>query len=197
MKRQKKRTRGFTLIEVMMAVGIMTIGAVAIMGMIQASTRGNAQARSITSATQNTQLWVDRLHRLALRWTTGSQSGVAGIPYLAGLSNANSTGWFVPGITDGADGYSGLDWQGTPVNAANARYCTLLNLTWINSGRSIRADVLTYFPRTSNDSATGGASAFTCTAGANGTATVASLGTSTAKLGSVRAATVLRWSPLQ
>jgi prepilin-type N-terminal cleavage/methylation domain-containing protein len=197
MKRARRRTRGFTLIEVMLAIGIMTIGAVAIMGMLRASTLANTEARILTNATQNTQMWVDRLQRLSLRWTTNTQAGVAGIPYLAALSNGTDTGFIVPGTANGADGIAGLDWQGTPAGAANARFCTLVRLAWISSGESMRADVITYYPRRSFDPVTGGASAFTCTAGASGSAIVTELGTANSRFGSVRSATLLRWSPLQ
>lgn len=200
MRARARSTRrdGFTLIEVMMAVGIMTVGAVAIMAMIQASTRGNAEARALTNATQNTQLWIDRLQRLSVRFTQGTQNGVLGIPYLNALHDATSSGWFTPGADAeaGEDGVVGLDWQGNPVGEDGARFCTLLNLSWINVGRAIRAEVITYYPRRSTDSAAGGADAFTCTAGADGTDVVTELGTASSRFTSVRAATVLRWSPL-
>ena len=163
MSRARRRTRGFTLIEIMLAIGIMTIGAVAIMGMLRASTLANTEARILTNATQNTQMWVDRLHRLALRWSTNTQAGVAGIPYLAALANATDTGFVVPSNANGADGIAGLDWQGTPTGAANARFCTLVRLAWIASGVSMRAEVITYYPRRSFDPVVGGASSFTCT----------------------------------
>ncbi len=194
--RRKRRTLGFTLVEIMVALAIMMGGLVAVMSMITISTRGNASARAITNATLNTQWWLARLQRMSLRWTTQNQAAVATIPYLNRLAvTATSTGWFVPGGEADTDGYTGLDYQGNPSGVADTRFCTLINLTWITQGVSARAEVITYYPIRSEDPASGGAAAYDCTVGDNAVVPTL-LGTPSSNLGSVRAATVLRWSPI-
>ena len=55
-----------------MAIGVLTAGAVGIMALVQASTRGNMEARQMTTGSQLASLWIGRLRRDALNWTRSS-----------------------------------------------------------------------------------------------------------------------------
>jgi prepilin-type N-terminal cleavage/methylation domain-containing protein len=207
MRRASHRRAGFTLLEVMIAVGLMTVGALAIMAMQQASTRGNIEARQIGTATEITSRWVERLRRDALGWnrigTSAAELGPAGtLSQMAAVGGtATTTGWFrAPAPALGQVIGPGFDWTGRPViaaaNAADIRYCTYVRLTWVRTGVLMRADVLTWWHRrgAGGDPSISNPAAFTCltTDPATVTADIDSVET---VLKSVRGSTLLRWTP--
>jgi prepilin-type N-terminal cleavage/methylation domain-containing protein len=61
--------RGYTAVEVLMAMTIMTIGAAAVMSMQKASVQGNLDARETDLANSIARMWVERLQRDAMQWT--------------------------------------------------------------------------------------------------------------------------------
>ncbi len=209
---------GFTLLEVMIAVGLMTVGALAIMAMQQAATRGNVEARQIGTATEITSRWIERLRRETLRWnavgTSPADLGDGGLlAALVGPMNeddpddeTDNVAWQaipVDGTLTGDIGPA-FDWTGLPVpNVAPdeddptdaVRYCTYVQLTWVREGSLMRADVLTWWHRrgAGGDVAISNPSAFHC-ATSSPSAVVADLADPETTLKSVRASTLLRWT---
>src|SRR5271165_2005192 len=61
--------RGYTAVEVLMAMTVMTIGAAAVMSMQKASVQGNLDARETDVANSIARMWVERLQRDAMQWT--------------------------------------------------------------------------------------------------------------------------------
>lgn len=157
-----RRSRaGYTLIEVMMALGVLTAGSVAILGMIQATTRGNMEARQISTANQVAQLWIERLRRDALNWTTTplapsdpAQVGatVSSTTFLKLTpSPGTASDWFVPAPeTPGETANFGF--YGNDLTAGETpHYCTNVRLAWVFPGQAVRADVRVWWARRSND----------------------------------------------
>lgn len=153
-RRRTLRARaGYTLIEVMMAVGVLTAGSVAIMAMHQAATRGNMEARQMTTANQAAQRWVERLRRDALNWT---QSANVANPALllrtTYLRNVPAPGtapaWVVP-VPDVTSGETAnFDFYGNDIAAGAAPYyCTNVRLAWVYPGQAMRADVRVWWVR--------------------------------------------------
>jgi Tfp pilus assembly protein PilV len=64
--------RGFTAVEVLIAMTIMIIGAAAIMSMQKASVLGNLDARKTDIANSIARTWVERLQRDSMQWTLPS-----------------------------------------------------------------------------------------------------------------------------
>jgi type II secretory pathway pseudopilin PulG len=202
MRRGRKRAGGFTLLEVMIAVGLMTGGALAIMAMQQASTRGNMAARQVDTATNVTSRWVERLRRDALAWTrpgTSTQE-LGGSSIISTLGAKPTTDYFLaPAPAGDLETTPGFDWLGLPTrNAAQTRYCTLLRLTWVRQGALMRADVLTWWHRrgAGGDTTISDPASFTCT-DADVSEVVADLASSETVLRAVRASAVLRHTPRQ
>lgn len=63
-----KATRGFTLVEVMVAVGLIAVGAMGVLGLLRQSARANRHARQLDVATQIAENWLERLKIDALEW---------------------------------------------------------------------------------------------------------------------------------
>lgn len=139
-RRARRKLRGFTLIEVMLAVAVMLVGVLGIIQLQRSVFRANADARTTATATANTERWVGVLRRSALRWTDSAT--VAGVPYLEDVGS----GWVIP-ASDTAEPY-GMDWYGVPTTtAADIRYCTLIKLTWLTQDAAMRAEVITFWPK--------------------------------------------------
>ena len=201
------RTGGFTLIEVMMALAIMTVGAVGLLSLQTATVRGNADARQLTVATQVNQLWVERLRRDALRWTAPSVSALraaSGPRYLRNVPAPGGgwSGWFAPVDPVRAPGDPqsyGFDYRGFDTfDPAQMFYCTHVNLRWVDPGRTLRADVRTFWHKRgqANDAAYADGRLFAgCAVGAEGAVT-AELASPAPRIHAVQTSVVLRWTRL-
>lgn len=83
-----KHRRGYTMIEVMMALAILAIGAAGVVAMEKAAVVGNASAKSIATATALATRWAERLHADSMVWNT-----------LTPLSDIGETRWLLTAVT--------------------------------------------------------------------------------------------------
>ena len=150
------RPRGYTAVEVLMAMTVMAIGAAGVMSMQKASVLGNLDARKTDVANSIARTWVERLQRDAMQWTEpGPTTGTAtNMATAAILSNAiaSAGNWVFP------DQYIGLTPPFSPAfdilgrdlpagNLGNAVFCANVRLTWLTAGELLRADVRVLWPR--------------------------------------------------
>jgi type IV pilus assembly protein PilV len=185
---------GFTLIEVMMALAIMVVGAVGILAMQRAATRANSEAREFTTATQITRNWVEIARRDALNWNQTGIGGVAGTQYLRNVPIAAGApgAWFTPAaaVTETTSyGYNGLPAVGAP------HYCVNMRLRWTLQPEAIRTEVRTWWHRrtASMDNAYGDRQLYAnCGVGSEGAITGEIY--TTYRIRAVQAATVVRWT---
>lgn len=159
------REKGFTLVEVMVALGVMTISAMALFGMQAQATRANVRARDMTVASQIAQNAIERLKLDGLAWNTIADpvSDLRNTSWL-NLINAATPGDFMsmPEATDPTRAgttpvlSNGFDLYGiqVPISGATAaelaaiRYCSSMRLGWIyNTNRVIRADVRVWWSK--------------------------------------------------
>ncbi len=193
-----RRERGFTLIEVMIAIGIITVGSLGILAMQSATIRGNAEARQMSMATQRTRTWMDRLERDALRWNLAGAQPANREPtlFLDHVTAPTATPVFVAPtpVTEstGALMRSGASFAGLDVEDEDGPvYCTHIELTWAVQGELIRARVRTTFHRQ-----TGTQFALSTQCASNAEAITADLASATPSFRAVTATTMLRWRPL-
>jgi prepilin-type N-terminal cleavage/methylation domain-containing protein len=157
-----RRRRGFTLIEVMVSLGIMTIAGMAVVALQQQITRGNVHARQITIATQIAQTWIERLKLDALRWNTadpatdlnqtlylsampavGTRAGFTTIPFLTPTNTAG-----IARMLSSAFDYYGDDLSMAAGDPPNLFYCASHRLNWVYANqRLIRADVRVWWAK--------------------------------------------------
>ena len=146
----KPSQSGFTLVEVMIAIGIMTVGSLGILSMHQAVSGANRSAQEMNTALAITERWVERVERDSLSWseqgiTSTSLSSTAYLSELAGTVSA--TDWFTPAPADSRESfafnYFGDDTQST----GDIKYCTNLRLSWLRQGNSARVDIRTFWYR--------------------------------------------------
>ena len=164
-RKMSKRAQGFTLVEVLVALGVMTVGAAAIIGMQQQTTRANVHARQLTIATQIAQNVLERLKLEGLAWnsvTTQPNTDLQNAPTLRPIVGATAGAFMtLPQRTVTASGISRVlsnayDYYGADMDLTNADqatlarvvYCAGYRLSWIyNNFRSIRADVRVWWSK--------------------------------------------------
>jgi hypothetical protein len=154
-----KNNRGYTAVEVMMALTLLMIGSVGVMAMQRAAVQGNADAREMDVATSIARMWIERLERDATLWTPSVVPVVppANLPS-AVLVNENTTGqWYIPqtrlvGAAPQNDTESaGFDILGQDMGSLTQpglRYCVNVRLTPLTTDQTlIRAEVRVFWPR--------------------------------------------------
>jgi prepilin-type N-terminal cleavage/methylation domain-containing protein len=88
--------RGYTLIEVMVAIAISAIGISGIVAMQSATARSNQDAHETQVATMFARTWIERIKRDAVMWTAAGNPAPGVIFAGRNLGLANSGNYFVP-----------------------------------------------------------------------------------------------------
>lgn len=157
-RNQKRRiAAGFTILEVMMAMGIVAAGAVAIIGLQVTALRANEQARRQTQASAIAREWADRIRRDGARFRRNAgATGVEQTQWLSQVVPQNGL-WLTPAVfavpPAGVESVA-YDHNGRPTAAGvNTRYCVNVRFTWAdgNAGATtnaaVRAEVRVAYPR--------------------------------------------------
>lgn len=156
------RQKGFTIVEVMVALGVMTISAMALFGMQAQATRANVRARDMTVASQIAQNVLERMKMDGLAWNTLGEPAVVlnntsmlqlidgsgafmTLPERSETRGAKTVVW-----SNGFDLY-GIDVpiSGAPVaTLSSIRFCASQRLSWVyDTRRAIRADVRVWWSK--------------------------------------------------
>ena len=94
----RRSPRGYTVMEVMMALAILTIGASGVIAVQKATMIGNTNARNLATANSIAQSWVERLRADALVWNAPANADDIGdTNWLKSADPANpNTPWIAP-----------------------------------------------------------------------------------------------------
>jgi len=142
---------GFTLIEVMIAIGIMTVGSLGILAMHNAVSSANRAANEMNTAIAITERWIERIDRDALSWTEEgiNSSALSGTNYLSALAGSVAdTDWFTPTPNTNTNEWYRFNYAGQDDDAGTStKYCVNLRLGWLRQGSSMRVDVRTFWFR--------------------------------------------------
>lgn len=141
---------GFTLVEVMIAIGIMTIGSLGILSMHHAVSGANRSANEMNTAIAITEKWMERVDRDALSWSEEGINSTAlnSTAYLKELAGSlQPTDWFTPAPADSSESYA-FDYFGRDdPSGSNIKYCVNLRMVWLRQGSSARVDIRTFWFR--------------------------------------------------
>ena len=162
MRARLQRQRGYTAVELMMAIGIFSIGVTGVIAMQKVTSVSNQHAKNLGIATHIATSWLDTLATDAVMWN--HPSATSPVPDLtqttwlqlvsANASNANS--WFLPLYSNQLGFGPAFDALGNPIDpdAApnNIAFCSHLRLSWLyqptSSGNGlIRAEVRVFWLR--------------------------------------------------
>ncbi len=165
--RSAAKTRGYTAIEVLMALTIFAVGAAGIISMQRASIQGNVDARRLDVANGIAREWIERIRRDATLWTTATNLNQTKILN----AYANSAAFVLPlppgnycptsptGSNNNADGLCpAFDIFGRDLSVSDATYaayCANIRLDTValdpnNNPDLMRAEVRVYWPRQLN-----------------------------------------------
>jgi prepilin-type N-terminal cleavage/methylation domain-containing protein len=149
--RGERQRQAFTLIEVMVSLGVMTVGAMAIVALQQHTIRSNSHARQVTTAMQIAQRWVERLKQDAHTWNApGTLAQTAYLQQIVANPNVFQTinvAFNPPGnpVSNAFD-YQGNDIANNSVNPP-IFYCASFRPAWVFNGRAMRVDVRVWWAR--------------------------------------------------
>ncbi len=142
------RQRGFTLIEVMVALLIFGIGLLGIMALHVVARKGNNDAQNVSAATVISEHWMERLRTESTMWQTGATDLAASeTPMLAPMAPGimtpgATTGWIAP--PDNPLLNKTLE-ERTTISGGSAipigEYCTQYRVTTLIPGEVLRAEV--------------------------------------------------------
>jgi prepilin-type N-terminal cleavage/methylation domain-containing protein len=144
-KRTRSGARGYTFVELLMSLAVLSIGVTGIVAMQKTTMTSNQHAKNLAIATQIAQAWTDALHADAIEWnhpsTRRAASDLAGdtvwLSTLAGTVGT-ATDWFRPTWDTTRQFGPGFDIQGKPVDTSVAasvqqvRFCTNIRLSWLH-----------------------------------------------------------------
>ena len=157
------RQRGYTAVELMMAIGIFGIGVAGIIGMEKVTAVSNQHAKNLAMATHIAESWLDMLATDAVTWNQPSLNG-GSIPDIgdtvwlrAVAPNADGAGnWTLPAYNLPLRFGPAFDALGDAVdpvsNPGAVAFCSHLRLSWLKqptpSGNGlIRAEVRVFWLR--------------------------------------------------
>jgi type IV pilus assembly protein PilV len=150
-----RRSRGYTVIEVMIALTLLAIGTMGVIAMQKVTAIANRDAKNLVIANQIARTWLERLSADAVQWNHPSPGRTdSDLGDTRWLNNVDGN-WFRP--VDSAAGSPTADALGNDVrdtNLAPGVFCTNLRLTWLYGPPPaapqpylIRAEVRTYWLR--------------------------------------------------
>lgn len=135
--RAKPSRRGYTFVELLMSMMILTIGVTGVVAMQKVVVTSNQHAKNLAIATQIAQAWIDQLHADAIAWNHPSGlSAVSDLGDTAWLSNValTNTHWTQPAWVQTRLFGPTFDAQGTPINptsGATPAFCAHIRLSWL------------------------------------------------------------------
>jgi prepilin-type N-terminal cleavage/methylation domain-containing protein len=143
--------RGFTAVEVLIAMTIMVIGAAAVMSMQKASVLGNLDARKTDVANSIARTWIERLQRDSMQWTLPNAINQAGSNFAnAKLLNHLDSGWSLPKDYLASGNSYAFDILGRDLQVADigsAQFCVDVQLTTLVTNELFRVQVRVSWPR--------------------------------------------------
>ena len=179
-RRPRARRRGYTLIELMMALALFAVAVLGIISMQKITAASNAHSKNVAIAQQIARAWAGQLEMDASAWRTAGAFGGGW------LNDANA--WQRPGYI-ATRGFGGaFDALGNPLtdaNSGNAQFCTHVRMTWLypttmgTGGNGVlRAEIRVFWLRSDGPGPAGAAGTAFCATGQDATL-VSSIGQAT------------------
>jgi hypothetical protein len=133
------------MVEAMMALAILGLGATGVAGIQKATIVGNNNARNLAAANAVASTWAERLRTDALEWNSATDLGDTSWLSLATQTTGN---WFVPTVVPNV-GSPASDVTGAdifPNDGVTQAFCTHLRLTRLYPNM-IRAEIRVFWNR--------------------------------------------------
>lgn len=123
--------RGYTLIEIVMAMGILAVGVSGLIAMQKVTVTANRHSKNLTTASHIAQSWLTIIEAEAVTWASITSGPKSTDWHAIGLGQSN---WFRPTYSAARDYGPAFDALGNPLIATNnARYCADLRVKQLNN----------------------------------------------------------------
>ena len=163
-KLRSARSRGYTAVEVMSALTLLSIGAAGVIGMQRVTIQGGEDARRFDMATNIANEWCTRLQRDSTLWTQPSDINptvlnITNTQWLGSVNGSCNANFCNPPLSTPIAGGSGsFDVFGRDLDpgAGGAQYCAQYRLQWLqspnlsfpfNPSAQVRAEVRVFWAR--------------------------------------------------
>lgn len=157
MIRRTANSRGYTLVELMMAVSIFGIGVTGVVAMQSASASANGHAKDLAIATNLARSWQEQLSMDATLWG-GALNWPINQTRWVQAAGAGTTGWILPGTDTGTPATANFGPAAGPrgeyvdeaANPEDVVFCThirLSNLLTPAGSGLIRTEVRVFWPK--------------------------------------------------
>jgi type IV pilus assembly protein PilV len=139
---KRSSARGYTAVEVLMAMTLLAIGAAGVIGMQRATIQGGEDARRFDMATNIANEWLSRLQKDAAFWRTQQDLTLADtmgfnntlwLKNIDACANKFCTPPMPAGAPDGVSPAFDVFGRDLPSGTTTAYYCVQYRLTWIAS----------------------------------------------------------------
>ncbi len=138
------RRAGFTMIEVMMGLAILAVGAAAVIALLKFTLLGTLDGRHVANASLVTSSYIERMRTASIAWNDVNNIDVADMDGIApdspvpGFGTAAAAAMATPGVPGPWIYFGGtadnaratLDGLPAAAGGANAAYCTHIRITW-------------------------------------------------------------------
>lgn len=142
------KSKGYTVVELMMALAIFSIGVTGLVATQVVTSRTNLHAKDLAVATQLARSWQDRLSMDANVWGGPSAWLLSNTTWLDVVEGSDANTWILPAAVTDFGPAAGA--RGEFVSGANAYFCTHIRLTQLlerpGSGL-IRSEVRVFWPK--------------------------------------------------
>jgi len=130
----RRLARGYTIVELMMSLTVLALGASGVIAMQKVTLATNRNAKNLSIATRIAQAWADQLTADAALWSPGPSPRDA----TTWLVEADDTpAWFIPSYSADREFGPAFDALGKPVDpddsAGVAHFCTHLRFAFMHS----------------------------------------------------------------
>lgn len=151
----RRQSRGYTFVELMMALTVLGIGVSGIIAMQKLTVSSNQHAKNLALATHIAESWAEHLAIDATRWnfpnSTNSVSNLGNTAWLEAANN-NPNLWVLPAYHAQVNFGPAFDALGNVTQQpAQTVFCTHVRMSWIYPQATfngvIRADIRVFWPR--------------------------------------------------
>lgn len=135
-RRPRRLRRGYTVVEVMMALAVLAIGGMGVVALQKFAALGSVAARGMTSASDVANSWVEFLQSEATQWNRADNTDIGEAPILnLALANGATGAWTTIPVNAAF---------GTPLGGAtpvygdtkpipDIAYCSQIRATWLGA----------------------------------------------------------------
>ncbi|HTJ83331.1 MAG TPA: hypothetical protein VL400_16545, partial [Polyangiaceae bacterium] len=147
-RRLRAERAGYTIVEIMIALGVLAIGGSAIIAMQRVSVMGTISAQNLVNASTIASGYASRVEAEgASTWTVNNSTGLAGTIFNRGMTTQDT--WIDADPNGTGTDESMVDLRGRAATGTNVAYCSFVRISKL-ADDTVRVDVRTLYSKQGN-----------------------------------------------